>query len=109
MLLVTGLANIGFAAVYAGLGASAEGDRVSARLCASLAIPGLALIAANRASFEAADGGGRRTRITRPVIGARRGAASAIGHCAAIYSRNQALKRCGLAAISARTSSSRAQ
>jgi uncharacterized membrane protein YdjX (TVP38/TMEM64 family) len=55
-LLVTGLANLGFAGVYALLGASAEGAYgFIAAFAASLALPGLALLAANRArrSFDA--------------------------------------------------------
>jgi uncharacterized membrane protein YdjX (TVP38/TMEM64 family) len=55
VLLVTALANLGFAAVYAGLGAAAEGlAGFLAAFAASLAIPGIALLAANRArrSFD---------------------------------------------------------
>lgn len=55
VLLVTALANLGFAAVYAGLGAAAEGFAgFLAAFAASLTIPGIALLAANRArrSFD---------------------------------------------------------
>jgi hypothetical protein len=55
VLFVTALANLGFAAVYAGLGAAAEGlAGFLAAFAASLAIPGIALLAANRArrSFD---------------------------------------------------------
>ena len=49
VLLVTGLANIGFATVYAGLGASAEGlTGFLLAFALSLAIPAVALIVANR-------------------------------------------------------------
>jgi uncharacterized membrane protein YdjX (TVP38/TMEM64 family) len=49
VLLVTGLANIGFATVYAGLGASAEGlTGFLLAFALSLAIPGIALLVANR-------------------------------------------------------------
>ena len=55
VLIVTGLANLGFAGVYAGLGAAAEGmGGFLAAFAASLAIPGIALLAAKsaRVSFE---------------------------------------------------------
>jgi uncharacterized membrane protein YdjX (TVP38/TMEM64 family) len=49
-LLVTGVANLGFAGVYALLGAAAESAAgFLAAFAASLALPGLALLAANRA------------------------------------------------------------
>lgn len=49
VLLVTGLANIGFATVYAGLGATAEGlTGFLLAFALSLAIPGIALLVANR-------------------------------------------------------------
>jgi uncharacterized membrane protein YdjX (TVP38/TMEM64 family) len=49
VLVVTALANIGFAIVYAGLGASAEGlSGFLAAFAASLALPGIALLVAKR-------------------------------------------------------------
>jgi uncharacterized membrane protein YdjX (TVP38/TMEM64 family) len=62
-LLVTGLANLGFAGVYALLGASAESAAgFLAAFAASLALPGLALLAANRArrSFDGGSTGEER-------------------------------------------------
>lgn len=58
-LLVTSLANLGFAGVYALLGASAESAAgFLGAFVASLALPGLALLAANRArkSFDGSTG-----------------------------------------------------
>jgi hypothetical protein len=54
-LLVTGLANLGFAGVYALLGAAAESaSGFLVAFAASLALPGFALLVANRArrSFD---------------------------------------------------------
>lgn len=49
VLIVTALANLGFAAVYAGLGAAAEGmTGFLAAFAASLALPGLAILVAKR-------------------------------------------------------------
>lgn len=49
VLLVTSLANLGFATVYAGLGASAEGTSgFLLAFAASLALPGIALLVAKR-------------------------------------------------------------
>jgi uncharacterized membrane protein YdjX (TVP38/TMEM64 family) len=49
VLIVTALANLGFAAVYAGLGASAEGPHgFLAAFALSLALPGIALLVAKR-------------------------------------------------------------
>lgn len=50
VLLVTALANLGFAAVYAGLGAAAEGPAgFLAAFAASIGIPAVALLVASRA------------------------------------------------------------
>lgn len=49
VIIVTALANLGFAAVYAGLGAAAEGlAGFLTAFAASLVIPGVALLAAHR-------------------------------------------------------------
>ena len=56
VLLVTGLANLGFAGVYAGLGATAEGaSGFLLAFAASLAIPGVALLIARAARKSHAD------------------------------------------------------
>lgn len=56
VLLVTGLANLGFAGVYAGLGAAAEGaSGFLLAFAASLAIPGVALLIAKAARRSHAD------------------------------------------------------
>jgi len=60
---INGLANLGFAAVYALLGASADSaTSFLAAFAASLALPGLALLAANlaRRSFDQSSTGEER-------------------------------------------------
>ena len=55
VLIVTSLANLGFASVYAGLGSAAEGPAgFLAAFAASLLLPAVALIIAKRArvSFD---------------------------------------------------------